>query len=245
MSSVAMLTACATKVEDPQPMPRVEHVVEKKARELVWEDNFDSLSTKRWNLLDEGWGDHGRLHHYKPSNVSVEDGKLSIKVKEEKYKGFDYTSGAITTQGKAPIKYGKIEVRAKFPSGAGLLPAIWMLPDNGDPLPEIDIVEMVTKEPNLGWSVTHFMEGSNQTKDGVKEPFRGNMIDEYHVYSVEWTKEGVTYAVDGKPTLVSDYSPDVPMYLYINTAVGGNWAGKPVNPKDMEDYKIDYVRVYK
>ena len=38
----------------------------------------------------------------------------------------DYTSASLTTQGKAAWTHGRIEVRAKLPSGRGTWPAIWM-----------------------------------------------------------------------------------------------------------------------
>ena len=37
-------------------------------------------------------------------------------------------SARITTQNSATIAFGKVEVRAKIPSGDWLWPAIWMLP---------------------------------------------------------------------------------------------------------------------
>jgi len=246
MSSVAMLTACATKVEDPTPAPKVEHVIEKKDSNLVWEDNFDNLNKKRWNLLDEGWKDHGRLHRYVPKNVTVNKGILSLETKKENYKGFTYTSSAITTQGKAPIKYGKIEVRAKFPKGKGLLPAIWMLPENGEPYPEIDFAELLAEKPNELWNVIHYQERGKHKRDFTGVTSKANLTDDFHVYGVEWRKDKVTFTLDGKVTFVSKKSPNVPMYLYINTAVGGTWAGAPAkNQKFPVDFKIDYVRVYK
>jgi beta-glucanase (GH16 family) len=45
-------------------------------------------------------------------------------------KTVDYTSGKIKTIGKFSMKYGKVDVRAKFPIGNGFWPAIWMLPED-------------------------------------------------------------------------------------------------------------------
>ena len=39
-------------------------------------------------------------------------------------------SARLSTKGKASIKYGKVEVRAKLPTGDWLWPAIWMLPED-------------------------------------------------------------------------------------------------------------------
>ena len=43
-----------------------------------------------------------------------------------------YTSARITTKGKVEVEYGRIEVRAKLPSGEGMWPAFWMLGANID-----------------------------------------------------------------------------------------------------------------
>ncbi|MGC6466155.1 MAG: hypothetical protein ACON38_18440 [Akkermansiaceae bacterium] len=42
----------------------------------------------------------------------------------------NYTSASLHTKGLASWKFGKIEVRAKVPSGKGVWPAIWTLGDN-------------------------------------------------------------------------------------------------------------------
>src|SRR5437016_5880986 len=66
----------------------------------------------------------------------------------------DYTSASLTTEGKAAGTYGRIEVRAKLPSGRGTGPAIWTLGTNigqvGWPAcGEIDIMESVGFDPGV------------------------------------------------------------------------------------------------
>ena len=51
------------------------------------------------------------------------------------------------------MKYGKVEIRAKIPSGGGTWPALWMLGDNIDSVGwpacgEIDIMEHVGNQLN-------------------------------------------------------------------------------------------------
>lgn len=40
----------------------------------------------------------------------------------------DYTSARLVTKDKGDWLYGKIQIKAKLPSGVGTWPAIWMLP---------------------------------------------------------------------------------------------------------------------
>src|SRR5690606_19940051 len=100
---------------------------------IVWNEEFDAgpLDSARWNVLDDPYGYGNRSQHYKPENIEVSESNLIINTKKETSQGFPYTSGAITTKGKAVFKYGKIEVRAKLPSGRGLLPAIWLWNNEG------------------------------------------------------------------------------------------------------------------
>ncbi|MFT3704737.1 MAG: glycoside hydrolase family 16 protein [Agriterribacter sp.] len=82
------------------------------------------------------------------NNAQVGKGVLTISAIKENYDGAQYTSARLVSKGKGDWKYGRIEVRAKLPSGKGLWPAIWMLSsDNayGDwpQTGEIDIMEHV------------------------------------------------------------------------------------------------------
>ena len=63
------------------------------------------------------------------------------------------------------MKYGKVEIRAKAPSGKGLWPAIWLLPEkphaHGWSHPgsgEIDIYEGNGLHPTEIYSTAHFGE---------------------------------------------------------------------------------------
>ena len=53
-------------------------------------------------------------------------------INQEAYQGYNYTSARLLSKGKYSMKYGKVEIRAKIPSGGGTWPALWMLGDNID-----------------------------------------------------------------------------------------------------------------
>ena len=105
-----------------------------------------------WISSDEvgnnnGWG-NGESQYYtsRLDNLIVESGALKITAIKEEFNGYSYTSTRITTQTKFNFKYGKIDVRAKLPTGAGTWPAIWMLGKNINDVSwpycgEIDIME--------------------------------------------------------------------------------------------------------
>lgn len=118
-------------------------VKEDENYELVWEDNFDQaeLDQNTWDY-ELGSVRGNEQQHYTDSkdNVYLEDGKLVLQVTDRK--GEDqytnprggtngreviYDSGSVRTAGKKEFLYGKIEMRAKLPSGKGAFPAFWTL----------------------------------------------------------------------------------------------------------------------
>lgn len=160
--------------------------------------------------------------------------------------GYDYTSGLLTTKGTFSQLYGYFEVSAKLPAGQGLWPAFWLLPADGSWPPEIDIFEQLGKDPN-----TVYM--SNLSKaGGVKAGSQSvlevqNATTQFHTYGVNWAPDFLTYYIDGvevakRPT-PADYNK--PMYMLLNVAVGGGWAGNP-DPTQAFGGKmgVDYVHVY-
>lgn len=238
----------------------------KQKWKLIWSDEFDTPGLpdkEKWayDVGGGGWGNQ-ELEFYtkdRPENARIEDGRLIIEARKEKWEDNDYTSARLVTRGKEEWKYGKIEVKAKLPKGRGTWPAIWMLaaneplrwPDDG----EIDIMEHVGYDQGK-------VHGSVHTKKYnhvIKTQKTGNVMvpdcsEEFHVYGVEWDKDMVKISVDDKPFFEfkneqSGYEAwpfDNKLYLLLNVAVGGGWGGaqgvdETIWPQRME---VDYVRVY-
>lgn len=137
--------------------------------ELLWNDEYngDCIDTDKWTIEDWAAIKNNELQYYSPNNVKVEDGVLKLISREERYKGRDYTSGAVHTKDKFELLYGKVEIRAKLPAGQGLFPAFWMMTNQEDSwLPEIDIMEMLGHKPNKIWMVVHWLnEDGKLTND--------------------------------------------------------------------------------
>ena len=209
---------------------------------LTFQDEFEQpeLSSLHWNKVNSGYKEHGRLHYYLPDQVNSSSGTLKLYVHDTPYKDFSYRSGAVTTQGLHKQLYGKIEVRAKFPTGQGLFPAIWLLPSNHQAYPEIDIVEMLGQQPKELWHVAHKKEGQREYK--VTKGINGS---EWHVYTLDWLENELIFYIDGSEKFRTPNISTTPMYLWMNVAVGGTWVGDPDKetafPSVME---VDYVRIY-
>lgn len=256
---------------------------------LIWQDEFNgtTLDTSKWNyeqgyyLNDDpntwGWG-NAELQHYTDSaqNVFVQDGKLNIRALNDP-KSFpqdpnryaQYSSGKINTKNHFTLKYGRVDFRAKLPTGNGVWPALWMLPQDSPygtwaASGEIDVMEARGRLPGSTSGAVHFggTWPANQHISGEYHfPEGQNINNDYHVYSVVWEEDNIKWYVDGKfffkvtneqwYSLAAPNNPnapfDQPFYLIMNLALGGNFdGGISPNPSDIPaTMQVDYVRVYK
>lgn len=241
----------------------------KEKQRLVWADefNYNGLPDQsKWNYdtvgNPYGWGNNEKQWHTyaNSNNAFVSNGTLKIKAIKEDIRGKKYSSARLTTKNKGDWKYGKIEVRAKLPSGNGTWPAIWMLPTEwkyGEwpKSGEIDIMEHVGSDPDtvLSTSHTEAFNHSIGTQVGQKY-YLPSATTAFHVYTLVWNKKEWKSYVDGKPyftyknngTGPAAWPYDQMFHLILNLAIGGGLGGK----KGIDDsrfphiFEIDYVRVY-
>jgi beta-glucanase (GH16 family) len=238
--------------------------------ELVWSDEFDRgplPDPAKWDydVGGHGWGNH-ELQFYtraRPENARVEDGRLIIEARREKWEGRDYTSARLVTKGRADWTYGRFEIRARLPLGRGTWPAIWMLPTRWDlgsgdwpDVGEIDIMEHVGYDPGVIHASTHSKlhqwRANTQRTATLAVPDAGTA---FHTYVLEWEPDEIRIAVDDRFYFTSrrdggdwqSWPFFRPFHLVLNLAVGGDWGGvKGVDaaafPQRLE---VDYVRVYR
>ncbi len=236
---------------------------------LIWADEFNgpTLNTSIWSHENGdgcpgncGWGNN-ELEYYtdRADNLFFQDGKLIIEAKKENFSGKTYTSSKILTRDKKPIKFGRIDIRAKLPKGKGIWPAFWMMPQNsvfgGWPRSgELDIMEVVGHEPQKTHGTLHFGPGPGSTQLGGNYSLpTGTFNDEFHVFSIEWKQDQIKWLVDGvvfsthtkSEFGTNNYPFNEEFYLIFNLAVGGNWPGSPDASTVFPQWLIvDYVRVY-
>ena len=263
---------------------------------MIWNDEFsgNALDTNKWNviegyLLEEdnidtfGWGNQ-ELEWYSKDNVKVENGLLNIHMKKDKKTFYakgdtahangrtaEYSSGKITTQNNFSVKYGRVDVRAKFPSGNGIWPAVWMLPNDNlygawAYSGEIDIAEGRGRVPNKVFGAMHYggawpnnlntSDLLDITADGKKK----TDTTDWHVYSVVWENDNIKVYCDGKAffkctkdqwksnsDMGNSYAPfDQRFYAIINLACGGTFdsGNKPGEDFIGADLYVDYIRAY-
>lgn len=250
---------------------------------LVWSDEFDQAGVPdpaRWDY-ETGFIRNDEKQFYtraRQENARVENGLLVIEARKERFKNpafgsenasrkrrnapefADYTSASLMTRGKASWTHGRIEVRAKLPSGRGTWPAIWMLGTNiahvGWPAcGEIDIMEFVGYDPGVVHANIHTKAYNHVQRTGKGDKIKvPDASDAFHAYAVEWFPDRMDFFVDDQKYFTfrnegngSEVWPfDRGHYLILNLAIGGAWGGT----KGIDDsifpqkYLIDYVRVY-
>ncbi len=218
----------------------------KDGYELIWYDEFNgtSLDTTKWSyqtgIRDDYYGTQGNvywgnteLQYYKQNAVSVSGGSLKITAKREQMGDRAYTSGRILTRDKAKWTYGYFEAKMKTPTGTGMWPAFWMLPQpsnhsnitniyggwpyNG----EIDIMEAKGSRLNKVDTTLHFgpeVEDDWHSKFISKETTLSSNTDQWHTYAVDWTADKIVWYVDGAPvqTVTND------MWFSRSPAAAGN-----------------------
>jgi beta-glucanase (GH16 family) len=215
---------------------------------LVFSDEFEgtALDGAKWRAENAALVKNNEQQYYAPSNVTVADGLMTILAERRAMGGRPYTSGLIETRNRFSQAFGRFEVRAKLPSTRGMWPAIWMLPQAGIWPPEIDVMELLGHQPTTVYMSHHW--GPPTAVGTQTTAFTGpDFSAGFHTFAVEWFPERMDFFVDG--VLRARHTQNVPrnpMYLIINTAVGGNWPGLPdettVFPQRME---VEYARVYR
>ena len=242
---------------------------------LIWSDEFEGegvIDNSKWyhqTLLPNGssWYNN-EIQHYtdRIDNSNVSNGVLNIVGRKEVYSSQgvtkQYTSARLNS--KFAFQYGKIEIRAKLPSGLGTWPAIWTLGKNINEngaywdnqgygttswpaCGEIDIMEHWGYNQNYVQSATHTPSSYGGTVN-----IGGQVIptasSEFHTYTLLWYPDRLVFSVDGnihytyKPIeLNSDTWPfNEEQYLLLNFAILPD-----IDPNFVADtLEVEYVRVY-
>lgn len=226
----------------------------------IWADEFNvdgAPDSSKWGYDlgtgDWGWGNNeAQYYTSRADNVKVQNGVLKITTIKESYNGSNYTSARIKTQGKFSFKYGKVEIKAKLPIGAGTWPALWMLGDNiasvGWPAcGEIDIMEHLGNQLNRIYGTLHHPNHSGGTADSRTVDII-NATTEFHVYTLDWRADAIKFYVDNQLFYTFTNTSSLPFnknfFLIINSAIGGNFGGA-IDPNfTSSTFEVDYIRVY-
>ena len=258
------------------------HEIDVEYTNLVWEDQFETpgiVNPSKWHHQTQviipgvGWANGEEQHYTNRIDNSFVDtsGMLHIVAKQETYtdQGLtkNYTSARLNA--KFAFTYGRIDVRAKIPVGAGTWPAIWTLGKNiNENGAYWDSQYGTTSWPACGEidMMEHGIfpnQDINYIKSSLHTPccYAGNpngggtiasdLENDFHVYSLNWSPDQITFLLDGVGYYT--YNPAVkddstwPFYedqfVLLNMAMGGI-AGNIPSGFDQASMLIDYVKVF-
>ena len=160
------------------------------------------------------------------------------------------------TQDLFEFTHGRVDVRAKLPAGGGTWPALWMLGANVETVSwpacgEIDIMEHVGNDEGTVHGSIHNTSSSGATIN-TGETTVSDATSEFHVYSVNWSEDEISFLVDDE--IFYTYSPDpkdgdtwsfdADQFIIMNVAMGGNFGGAIDASFTEATMEVDYVRVY-
>ena len=229
----------------------------------IFFDDFTggTLDPAIWTVMDRpGDASNSEAECYTPANVSVSNGVLAITSKVQSINcggnKYNYTSGMVQWTNFSFL-YGTVEIRAKMAGGQGTWPALWLLGANcqqsnvqsADNVPpcswpntgsdEIDISEIKGGTLTTVWQNVIANGGGFQSCS----PTTTDVSQNWHTYGLVWTPGSLSWTIDGVTTCsFSTDLPYMPMFLMINTAMGGS--GGPIYDATLpQTLLVDYVRI--
>ena len=204
VAALALLAACCPTAA----AARVLAAAAKDKWQLLWRDEFSgrALDGSRWEAmqgdgtaytLPPGWG-NGELQVYteRRENVRVEKGALVIEARRDatgEHAG-QVTSARLRTAGRFSVAPSpawpvvRVEARIKLPKGAGLWPALWLLPEEWAygrwPLSgEIDVMEAANDMRSVLGSAHSGGVGALHTLHGGRP---AALAGSWHVFGLQW-----------------------------------------------------------
>lgn len=240
----------------------------------LWREEFDTRAGSYpdptfWSSEDgdgsntaagNGWGNRERQYYIPQLAKTTSQGTLRVEATTEGaseyncyYKGgCEWISAKYITKGKLEFKYGRIEARIKGPVGAGTWGAFWMLGADIDSrrwpwCGEIDVTELVGKDPNLVYGYLHGLLSGGNGGRGETVQIPEGFSNDFHIYAVDWLPDQINWYLDGvlygsQSKIDKDWVFDHEFYLILNLAMGGNLGGPIDSNLKYASMEIDWIK---
>jgi beta-glucanase (GH16 family) len=236
---------------------------------LIHAEDFSTASAydpSFW-VAETGFFRNKEAQYYRPDNVSVKNGSLVLQGRRESAlngaydphgadwltttKSADYTSGSLVT--REAFTFGVFEIVARLPQAAGAWPAIWTIDERSGPYREIDLAEAVGNSPGKVFSTVYAGKGIADLKHWDAATPIPALADGFHTYRLEWRKDLIAIAIDGREVLRMDPEQAradgvdplrASMRLRINLALGGSWGGKIDDANLPTEVQVKSVKIW-
>jgi beta-glucanase (GH16 family) len=213
------------------------------ARALAWRDDFNTLSSATWRVIDRDC--------YDPGNVAIANGRLRMTIAPTSRRDCPGVTGArINTYGLREWTSGTFSARIKFVLAPGSWQTFWMTGANGSQFPangEVDIAEVIGRTPQNTHVALHsaFKAGGTKRCDvGGAPPATLDRV--WHTYSATTSGAFVEFKIDG--VRIARYTPGGtctwpfgdPMRILFSSR-GGQYGGDVDVTKYPVSYLVDWV----
>lgn len=229
----------------------------------TWSDEFgsDEIDWTVWSKIPRD------VHHWSihmsdyDGCYEMRDGCLVLKgIVNPGIEGDDapLLTGGVWTVGKHSFGYGRLEIRAKIGEAGGAWPALWMMPQGGEPSleneygGEIDICEKLNFDDHA-FQTLHTRYTLNDTTGHVHGG-RGSIArNEFNIYAVEHYRDSIKLFINDVCTLNYKRQPelgplqwsfDKKFALYVDMQVGAPWPGEAKLEDLPVEMAIDWIRFY-
>jgi beta-glucanase (GH16 family) len=155
-------------------------------------------------------------------NTTVSSGLLQLKLEKKKTNGQPYTSGGMACLGWGQ-KYGRYEIKAKVPVGAGIDSTIALFPTKPSKTSASAWtgVELLAPRPDTAYVTNGY--GSKTDSAQVVGEYGGA----FHTYVMEWAPKHLRMTVDGKQIYYSPQSFKSARWFAIVVSNGDKLTGVP------------------
>ncbi|MGB5818183.1 MAG: glycoside hydrolase family 16 protein [Saonia sp.] len=200
---------------------------------MIFEENFDEVSLSEWSVWQSG-AYNEEIQYYRPEQLAVANGILSINVKREAIigdtdpfdatqKDFEYVSGRLetNTQFGPSSEEGehayRIMAHIKMPSGNGMWPAFWTVGDDWPTNGEIDIIEARGNEPmkfssNIFYGTALGVPLTKNDETTITEyELDVDITADFHTYELIWRADSLEIYFDGE--LLKRYEANADNYI--------------------------------
>ena len=221
--------------------------------ELTDEFEGDKLDSTKWHDHNPDW--KGREPgFFSPTNVSVNDGQLHLTARAENLKNLPQGYHTFTTaavKSKALARYGYFEMKCR-PMKSQASRAFWFYREEKEIWTEIDVLEICGSggkwhnSYNMTVHVFRTPTEKEHWQKGTKwiPPFQ--MVDNYHVYALEWNKDVIKWWVDGKMVYeLKNTHWHEPLHMNFDSETFPEWFGLPDKESLPSTFSIEYVRSWR
>jgi len=162
-----------------------------------------------------------------------------------------YDNGMVSTEGRYAFTYGTVAVRMKFPYQRGMHSSAWLQTSDGSDI-EIDFIESFGYQSK--WGIQNMLHPKSSAGERLdvghypdNVPGRKDRAwwDEYHVVSVEWSRTGYVFRLDGVETFRTSKALTKRPHFLVLSLLSSDYETDRLKPDQLPaSADIDWVKVW-